>query len=81
MSRLASLVVLLSALTVASACSQPPAKERGQAEGAIAAARAASAGFPEGVGAQSLAFLGAVTLASIVLGPVGAAAALRANLR
>lgn len=43
MHRLAAFVVLLSSLAVVSACSQPPAKERGQAEGAIAAARAASA--------------------------------------
>ncbi len=43
MRRLASLVVLLSSLAFVSACSQPPDKERGQAEGAIAAARAASA--------------------------------------
>lgn len=43
MRRLPLLVVLSSLLTVASACSTPPDKERGQAEGAIAAARAASA--------------------------------------
>ncbi len=33
----------MSSLAAVTACSQPPAKERGQAEGAIAAARAASA--------------------------------------
>lgn len=33
----------MSSLSAVTACSQPPAKERGQAEGAIAAARAASA--------------------------------------
>lgn len=43
MCRSASLAVLLSSLVLLSACSTPPEKERGQAEGAIAAARAASA--------------------------------------
>lgn len=47
----------------------------------VSAARAALFGFPEGVAGQSLALLGAVTLASLVFGPVAAAAALRANLR
>ncbi|MDO8837712.1 MAG: heme exporter protein CcmB [Parvibaculum sp.] len=47
----------------------------------VGAARAALAGFPDGVAAQSLALLAAVTLASLVIGPVAAAAALRANLR
>jgi len=43
MRRLALAVLVVSSLTAVAACSQPPAKERGQAEGAIAAARAASA--------------------------------------
>ena len=43
MRRLVLAVLVVSSLTVVAACSQPPAKERGQAEGAIAAARAASA--------------------------------------
>jgi hypothetical protein len=43
MRRLALAVFVVSSLTMVAACSQPPAKERGQAEGAIAAARAASA--------------------------------------
>ena len=47
----------------------------------VGAAEAASAGFEGDAGVQSLLFLGAVTLGSFVLGPVGAAAALRANLR
>ena len=47
----------------------------------VGAARAALAGFPDGVAGQSLALLAAVTLASLVVGPVAAAAALRANLR
>jgi len=47
----------------------------------VSAARAALFGFPDGVAGQSLALLGAVTLASLVFGPVAAAAALRANLR
>lgn len=47
----------------------------------VGAAEAASAGFEGDAGFQSLLFLGAVTLGSFVLGPIGAAAALRANLR
>ncbi len=47
----------------------------------VGAAEAASTGFEGDAGLQSLLFLGAVTLASFVLGPIGAAAALRANLR
>lgn len=47
----------------------------------VGAADAASGGFEGEAGFQSLMFLGAVTLASFVLGPIGAAAALRANLR
>lgn len=43
MRHLAPIAVLLASLTLLAACSQPPEKERGQAEGAIAAARAASA--------------------------------------
>jgi len=43
MYRLALAATVLSSVTLLSACSQPPDKERGQAEGAIAAARAASA--------------------------------------
>jgi hypothetical protein len=43
MYRLALAATVLSSLTLLTACSQPPDKERGQAEGAIAAARAASA--------------------------------------
>ena len=43
MSRLALAVFVVSSVAFLSACSQPPEKERGQAEGAIAAARAASA--------------------------------------
>jgi len=47
----------------------------------VSAARAATAGFPAGVAGQSLLLLAAVTLVSLVIGPVAAAAALRANLR
>ncbi|PKQ05144.1 MAG: heme exporter protein CcmB [Alphaproteobacteria bacterium HGW-Alphaproteobacteria-12] len=47
----------------------------------VGAAAAASGGFAGEAAFQSFLFLGAVTLASFVLGPVGAAAALRANLR
>ncbi|MEQ8265998.1 MAG: heme exporter protein CcmB [Parvibaculum sp.] len=47
----------------------------------VGAAEAASAGFEGKAGDQSLLFLGAIALGSLVLGPVGAAAALRANLR
>ena len=47
----------------------------------VGAAEAAFTGFEGDAGFQSLLFLGAVTLGSFVLGPVGAAAALRANLR
>ncbi|MDP2124039.1 MAG: heme exporter protein CcmB [Parvibaculum sp.] len=47
----------------------------------VSAARAAMAGFPAGVAGQSLLLLAAVTLVSLVIGPVAAAAALRANLR
>ncbi len=36
-------MILLTSLVLITACSQPPEKERGQAEGAIAAAREASA--------------------------------------
>jgi predicted nucleic acid-binding Zn-ribbon protein len=43
MCRLVLVAIVLSSVTLLSACSQPPDKERGQAEGAIAAARAASA--------------------------------------
>jgi arginine utilization protein RocB len=43
MCRLALAAIVLSSVTLLSACSQPPDKERGQAEGAIAAAKAASA--------------------------------------
>ncbi|WP_421864829.1 heme exporter protein CcmB, partial [Parvibaculum sp.] len=47
----------------------------------VGAADAAAGGFSGEAGRQSLALLGAVALASLVLGPLGGAAALRANLR
>ncbi|ABS63025.1 heme exporter protein CcmB [Parvibaculum lavamentivorans DS-1] len=47
----------------------------------VGAASSASASFEGEAGPQSLLLLGAVTLGSFVLGPVGAAAALRAHLR
>jgi len=47
----------------------------------VGAASAASAGFEGEAGRQALLLLGAITLGSLVIGPFGAAAALRANLR
>lgn len=47
----------------------------------VGAASAASGGFEGEAGRQALLLLGAVTLGSFVIGPFGAAAALRANLR
>ncbi|PKP76836.1 MAG: heme exporter protein CcmB [Alphaproteobacteria bacterium HGW-Alphaproteobacteria-3] len=47
----------------------------------VGAADAATGGFAGEAGRQSLLLLGAVALASLVLGPLGGAAALRANLR
>ena len=47
----------------------------------VGAADAAAGGFPGEAGRQSLALLGAVALASLVVGPLGGAASLRANLR
>ncbi|MGB5093393.1 MAG: heme exporter protein CcmB [Parvibaculum sp.] len=47
----------------------------------VGAASAAVAGMPEGVAAQSFGLLAAVGLVSLVIGPVAAAAGLRANLR
>lgn len=47
----------------------------------VGAASAASAGFEGEAGRQALFLLGAITLGSLVIGPFGAAAALRANLR
>jgi len=47
----------------------------------VGAASAASAGFEGEAGRQALLLLGAITLGSLVVGPFGAAAALRANLR
>lgn len=49
--------------------------------GVAAAAGTASTSVEGEAGLQSLLFLGALTLGSFVLGPIGAAAALRANLR
>lgn len=47
----------------------------------VGAIEAAAAGFEGQVGMQALLLLGALTLASFAIGPIGAAAALRANLR
>lgn len=47
----------------------------------VGAAAAASGGFEGEAGRQAFLLLGAVTLASVAIGPVAAAAALRANLR
>jgi len=47
----------------------------------VSATRAALVAVPGDLGGRSLLLLGAVTLVSLVLGPVGGAAALRANLR
>lgn len=47
----------------------------------VGAASAATSAMPMGVYGQSLSLLGAVSLVSLVVGPVAAAAALRANLR
>jgi len=47
----------------------------------VSATRAALVAVPGDLGGRSLLLLGAVTLVSLVLGPFGGAAALRANLR
>lgn len=47
----------------------------------VGASSAAIEGLPEGAAAQSFALLGAISLVSLVIGPVAAAAGLRANLR
>ncbi|WP_333669704.1 heme exporter protein CcmB, partial [Parvibaculum sp.] len=47
----------------------------------VGAAAAASGGFEGEAGRQAFLLLGAVTLASFAVGPLAAAAALRANLR
>jgi heme exporter protein B len=47
----------------------------------VGAADEAISGAPPGVMMQALSFLGAVTLASLVIGPVAAAAGLRAALK
>ncbi|MEQ8265952.1 MAG: heme exporter protein CcmB, partial [Parvibaculum sp.] len=47
----------------------------------VGAAAAASGGFEAEAGRQAFLLLGAVTLASFAVGPLAAAAALRANLR
>lgn len=47
----------------------------------VGAVEAAAGGFEGQVGMQALLLLGALTLASFAIGPIGAAAALRANLR
>ena len=47
----------------------------------VGAADAGAGGYSGEAGGQSLVLLGAVALASLVLGPLGGAAALRANLR
>ena len=47
----------------------------------VGAIEAAAGGFEGQVGMQALLLLGALTLASFAIGPLGAAAALRANLR
>lgn len=47
----------------------------------VGAAEAGAGGYSGEAGGQSLILLGAVALASLVLGPLGGAAALRANLR
>ena len=47
----------------------------------VSATRAALIAVPGDLGGRSLLLLGAVTLVSLVLGPVGGAAALRANLK
>lgn len=47
----------------------------------VGAVEAAAGGFEGQAGLQALLLLGALTLASFAIGPIGAAAALRANLR
>lgn len=47
----------------------------------VGAVEAAAGGFEGQAGMQALLLLGALTLASFAIGPIGAAAALRANLR
>ena len=47
----------------------------------VGAVEAAAGGFEGQAGMQALLLLGALTLASFAIGPIGAAAALRANMR
>ena len=47
----------------------------------VGAVEAAAGGFEGQAGMQAMLLLGAISLASFVIGPLGAAAALRANLR